>query len=189
MAHSKGLLLITLILSTAFAHDATSLASSRQAQQTKPAGALQPSPQLKPVVFADVTSAAKITWAHDNLATPEKYLIEAMGGGGAFLDYNRDGWMDIYFVNSGPTPYNKPKAAIRNALYRNNGDGTFTDVTDKSGLAGGAYGQGVACGDYNNDGYPDVYVTNYGKNALYQNNGDGTFTNVTDKAAVGDTRW
>jgi hypothetical protein len=189
MFRSKGLLLITLILSVAFARGGTGRASPRQAQQTKTAAPSQPGAQLKPVVFADVTSAAKITWAHDNLATPEKYLIEAMGGGGAFLDYNQDGWMDIYFINSGATPYNKPKTPIRNALYQNNGDGTFTDVTDKSGLAGGAYGQGVACGDYNNDGYPDVYATNYGKNALYQNNCDGTFTNVTDKAAVGDTRW
>ena len=108
---------------------------------------------LKPVVFTDVTSAAKITWSHDNLATPEKYLIETMGGGGAFLDYDQDGLMDIYLVNSGPTPYHKPKSPIRNALYRNNGDGTFTDVTLKAGVAGGGFGLGVAVGDFNNDGF------------------------------------
>jgi hypothetical protein len=144
---------------------------------------------VKPVVFTDVTSAAKITWSHDNLATPEKYLIETMGGGGAFLDYDQDGLMDIYLVNSGPTPYHKPKSPIRNALYRNNGDGTFTDVTLKAGVAGGGFGQGVAVGDFNNDGFPDIYVTNFGKNILYLNNGDGTFTDVTAKAGVAAGGW
>jgi hypothetical protein len=141
------------------------------------------------IVFTDATAAAKITWTAENLATPEKYLIETMGGGGAFLDYDSDGWMDIYLVNVGATPYHKPKTPIRNALYRNNGDGTFADVTEKAGVAGGGFGQGVAVGDFNNDDRPDIYVTNYGKNILYRNNGDGTFTDATDKAGVGDTRW
>jgi hypothetical protein len=141
------------------------------------------------VTFTDVTAAAKITWKHDNLVTPEKYFIETMGGGGAFLDYDQDGWMDIYLVNSSATEYHKPKAPIRNALYRNNGDGTFSDVTEKAGVAGRGFGQGVATGDYNNDGHPDIYITNYGKNILYRNNCDGTFTDVTDKAGVGDSRW
>ena len=142
-----------------------------------------------PVVFTDVTAAAKITWTHENLATPEKYFIETMGGGGAFLDYDRDGRMDIYLVNSGATRYHKPKTPIRNALYRNNGDGTFTDVTEKSNAAGGGFGQGVTCGDYNNDGYADIYITNFGKNVLLANNCDGTFKDVTDKARVGATGW
>jgi len=145
--------------------------------------------QTKPVVFTDVTATAKITWTHDNLATPDKYLIETMGGGGAFLDYDQDGWMDIFLVNSGPTLYHKPKSPIRNALYRNNRDGTFTDVTEKAGLAVKGFGQGVAVGDFNNDGYPDIYVTNFGNNTLYQNNCDGTFTDVTDKAGVGGSGW
>jgi len=144
---------------------------------------------LKPVVFRDVTAAAKITWTHNNLATPEKYLIETMGGGGAFLDYDQDGLMDIYLVNSGPTPFHKPASPIRNALYRNNGDGTFTDVTEKAGVAGGGFGQGVAVADVNNDGYPDIYVTNFGKNILYINNGDGTFTDATAKAGVAAGGW
>jgi hypothetical protein len=144
---------------------------------------------LKPVVFTDVTAASKITWTHDNLATPEKYLIETMGGGAAFLDYDQDGLMDIYLVNSGPTPYHKPKTAIRNALYKNKGDGTFVDVTDKAGVPGGNFGQGVAVGDFNNDGYPDIYVTGFGRNILYKNNGDGTFADVTARAGVACSGW
>jgi hypothetical protein len=152
-------------------------------------GRQKESPANKKIQFADVTAAAKITWQHDNLATPEKYLIETMGGGGAFLDYDNDGWLDIYLVNSGETPYHKPKAPIRNALYRNNRDGTFTDVTDKAGVPGKGFGMGVAVGDYDNNGFADIYVTNFGPNVLYRNNGDGTFADVTAKAGVGDPRW
>lgn len=143
----------------------------------------------KKIQLIDVTAAAKITWRHDNLATPEKYLIETMGGGGAFLDYDNDGWLDIYLVNSGETPFHKPKAPLRNALYRNNRDGTFTDVTEKAGVPGYGFGMGVAVGDYDNDGFVDIYVTNFGPNILYHNNGDGTFADVTAKAGVGDPRW
>lgn len=152
-------------------------------------GRQKESPANKKIRFVDVTTAAKITWQHDNLATPEKYLIETMGGGGAFLDYDNDGWLDIYLVNSGETPYHKPQAPIRNALYRNNRDGTFTDVTEKAGVPGKGFGMGVAVGDYNNDGFTDIYVTNFGPNILYRNNGDGTFADVTAKAGVGDPRW
>ena len=143
----------------------------------------------KKIQFVDVTAAAKITWQHDNLATPEKYLIETMSGGGAFLDYDNDGWLDIYLVNSGGTPYHKPKSPIRNALYRNNHDGTFTDMTEKAGVPGKGFGMGVAVGDYDNDGFVDIYVTNFGPNILYRNKGDGTFADVTAKAGVGDPRW
>ncbi|MCS6804639.1 MAG: CRTAC1 family protein [Acidobacteriota bacterium] len=146
-------------------------------------------PANKKIQFVEVTAAAKITWRHDNLATPEKYLIETMGGGGAFLDYDNDGWLDIYLVNSGETPFHKPKTAIRNALYRNNRDGTFSDVTEKAGVMGRGFGMGATVADYDNDGLSDIYVTNFGPNILYRNNGDGTFTDVTDKAGVGDPRW
>src|SRR3954452_1770820 len=112
-----------------------------------------------------------------------------MGPGCAFLDYDNDGWMDIFLVNSGPCDFYKPKKPIRNALYKNNRDGTFTDVTEKAGVAGGTFGMGVAAGDYNNDGYPDLFVTAYGRAILYHNNGDGTFTDVTNRAGISIPSW
>ena len=118
-----------------------------------------------------------------------KYLPESSGAGCAFFDYDQDGWMDIYLVNSGKCHFYSPAKPLRNALYRNNRDGTFTDVTEKSGVAGGGYGMGVAVGDYNNDGLPDLYVTQYGRNILYRNNGNGTFTDVTEQAGVGLAGW
>src|SRR6267154_2671517 len=110
-----------------------------------------------------------------------------MGTGVAWLDYDQDGLMDLFFVQSAATDIYKPPKPLCSALYHNNGDGTFTDVTEKSGLGGeGHYGQGVAVGDYDNDGFPDIYVTGYGRAILYHNNGNGTFTDVTEKAAVAD---
>jgi hypothetical protein len=110
-----------------------------------------------------------------------------MGTGVGWIDYDQDGLMDLYFVQSGATDIYKPAKPLRSALYHNNGDGTFTDVTEKAGVGGeGHYGQGVAVGDYDNDGYPDLYVTGYGRAILYHNNGDGTFTDVTAKAGVAD---
>ena len=117
------------------------------------------------------------------------YLPETTGAGCAFLDYDNDGWMDIYLVNSGACDFYTPPVPLRNALYRNNRDGTFTDVTEKAGVAGGGYGQGVAVGDYDADGYPDLYLTQYGRSILYHNNGDGTFTDVTAKAGVAAPGW
>jgi enediyne biosynthesis protein E4 len=134
-------------------------------------------------------SVTKIAWSHTNGKSPEKYLPETTGAGCAFLDYDNDGWLDIYFVNSGKCDFFTPAQPLRNALYRNNRDGTFTDVTEKAGVAGGGYGQGVAVGDYDGDGFPDIYVTQYGRSILYHNNGDGTFTDVTEKAGVAAPGW
>ena len=117
------------------------------------------------------------------------YLPETTGAGCGFLDYDNDGWMDLYLVNSGACDFFKPDPPLRNALYRNNRDGTFTDVTEKAGIAGGGYGQGVAVGDYDGDGFPDIYLTQYGRSILYHNNGDGTFTDVTAKAGVAAPGW
>jgi hypothetical protein len=135
-----------------------------------------------------------------NSPTPRKYLIETMPGGVALLDYNNDGLLDIFFVNAGlvqnpmslPANFHRDEPDYWNRLFRQNRDGSFTDVTRQAGLASAGntnYGMGVAVGDYDNDGYPDIYVTNFGKNILYHNNGDGTFTDVTAKAGVAAGGW
>jgi enediyne biosynthesis protein E4 len=139
------------------------------------------------VKYTDIRNAAGITFRQDSTQTEEKYYLETMGTGVGWIDYDQDGLMDLYFVQAGATNLYKPPAPLRSALYHNNGDGTFTDVTEKAGVAGeGHYGQGVAVGDFDNDGYPDLYVTGYGRAILYHNNGDGTFTDVTVKARVAD---
>ena len=143
-----------------------------------------------PVVFTEVAAKESgITWTHTNAMSPQRYLPETVGAGCAFFDYDNDGWMDIYFVNSGPSDFYTPKSPLKNALYHNNHDGTFTDVTDKAGVAGGTFGMGVSAGDYDGDGWQDLYVTAYGRNILYHNNGNGTFTDVTDKAGVAAPGW
>ena len=119
----------------------------------------------------------------------ERHLPETVGAGCAFLDYDNDGWMDIYLVNSGPADFYKPGTSLRNALYRNNQDGTFTDVTVKAGVEGGQFGMGVAAADYDSDGDTDLYVTNYGRNLLYQNRGDGTFEEVAESAGLDISGW
>ena len=140
-----------------------------------------------PVRFTDIRQTAGITFQHDNTFTAEKNYIETMGNGLGWIDYDQDGLMDLYFVQTAETEWYKPPHPLRSALYHNNGDGTFTDVAEKAGVgAEGHYGQGVAVGDYDNDGYPDLYVTGYNRGVLYHNNGDGTFTDVTAKAGVGD---
>ena len=118
-----------------------------------------------------------------------RHLPETMGAGVAFLDYDNDGWMDLYMVNSGPCDFYTPAKPVRNALYKNNRDGTFTDVTEKAGVRGGTFGMGAAAGDYDNDGWPDLFVTSYGKCILYQNNRDGTFRDVTEKAGLATPGW
>ena len=130
-----------------------------------------------------------ITWIHENAMSPSRYLPEALGPGCAFLDFDNDGWMDIFLVNSGPSDFWKPSKPVRNALYKNNRDGTFTDVTENAGVAGTYFGMGLAVGDYDNDGWPDIFVTSYGKCILYRNNHDGTFTDVTEKSGLATPGW
>jgi enediyne biosynthesis protein E4 len=142
------------------------------------------------VTFDEVSpQVSRINWTHDNAHSPDRQLPETVGAGCAFFDYDNDGWMDIYFVNSGPTDFFTPVAPLKNGLFRNNRDGTFTDVTDKAGVAGGRFGMGVAAADYDGDGNVDLYVTNYGPNILYRNNGNGTFSDVTGKAGVSAPGW
>jgi len=140
-----------------------------------------------PVRYTDVRESARITFQQDSTQTEEKYYLETMGTGVGWIDYDQDGLMDVFFVQSGATDAYKPPHPLRSALYHNNGDGTFTDVTEKAGVGGeGHYGQGVAVGDFDNDGFPDLYVTGYGRAILYHNNGNGTFTDVTAKAGLAD---
>lgn len=147
-------------------------------------GALPPNA----VQFTDITDRAGIKFRH--VASPEKkYIVESMSGGLALIDYDSDGYLDIYFVNSLTVDLVKSNGKTRSALYHNNGDGTFTDVTDKAGVADIGWGMGAAVGDYNNDGFDDLYVTCLGPNHLFKNNGNGTFTDVTQTAGVGDPRW
>ena len=146
------------------------------------------------VRFVDATADAGITFQHVDGRTGEKYLIETLGSGALFFDYDADGALDLYIVNAThiPPPVIEDASQThlpRNTLYRNNGDGTFTDVTQQAGVGDTGYGVGCAAADINNDGYPEIYVTNYGSNRLYHNNGDGTFTDVTQQAGVGDERW
>jgi hypothetical protein len=142
-------------------------------------------------LFEEIPSSVSgITWVHDNAMSADRHLPETMGPGVAFFDYDNDGWMDIFMVNSGASDFYTPKAPLKNALYRNNRNGTFTDVTDKAGVAGGKeFGMGCAIADYDNDGHPDILVTAYGRCTLYHNNGNGTFTDVTDKAGLSAPGW
>ena len=143
--------------------------------------------------FTDQTQRAGIHFIHTNGASEEKYLPETMGSGGLFFDYDNDGHLDIYLVNSGSLgspvqPYRPPDHT--NILYRNKGDGTFVDATAAAGLQQNVgYGMGCLAADYDNDGDADLYLTNFGPNQLYRNNGDGTFTDVTSHAGVADGNW
>jgi hypothetical protein len=142
----------------------------------------------RPTLFADVTARAKIDFVHTSGASPEKYMVETFGSGVAWIDYDNDGFQDLYFVNGAP--------GAANVLYRNNRDGTFSDTTaqarvDGAGAGKNAYKTGVAVGDYDGNGYLDLYVTSFGPNLLYRNNGDGTFSDVTSAAGVagGPSEW
>ncbi|HUG42807.1 MAG TPA: CRTAC1 family protein [Acidobacteriota bacterium] len=141
-----------------------------------------------PFTFVDIRETAGIRFFH-NSSPDKKYIVESMAGGVALFDYNNDGLLDIYFVNSLTVDTaNRPESS-RSHLYRNNGDGTFTDVTDEAGIGFPGWGMGVCVGDYDNDGWLDVYVTCLGPNRLFRNNGDGTFTEVGKDLGVDDDRW
>lgn len=141
------------------------------------------------IQFVDITAKAGIKWNLKALAPGAKYLIETMGGGGGFVDYNGDGLLDIYLVCYSQTPQPIGASKLQDILYRNNGDGTFTDVTASAGIANSMVGMGLTVGDYDNDGSPDLYITGYGASKLYRNNGKGTFTDVTDQAGVDNRHW
>ena len=144
--------------------------------------------QLEVVHFTDVSAEARITFKH--VSTPEKrYIVESMSGGVALIDYDNDGYLDIYFVNSLTVDMVKSNAKTKSILYHNNGDLTFTDVTEKAGVGDIGWGMGAIVADYNNDGFEDLYVTCVGPNHLLKNNGNGTFSDVTKMAGVGDPRW
>jgi enediyne biosynthesis protein E4 len=154
------------------------------------AAALLPRARAAAPLFEEIpASNSGISFVHDNAMSPQHFLPETVGPGCAFFDFDNDGWMDIYLINSGACDFYQPKKPLKNALYKNNRDGTFTDVTDKAGVGGGTFGMGCAVGDYDNDGNADLLVTSYGKSILYHNNGDGTFTDVTDKAGVATPGW
>ena len=184
---------IAAILSIALLGVRSSAAPGPQNGQAKPAA---PTPVV-PAKFVDTAASAGIHFLHQAPHTSRKYLIETMGSGVALFDCDNDGRLDLFLVNGAPYGDPTPPGTIPqktgpeywNRMYRQKSDGTFEDVTEKAGLQGIGYGMGVAVGDYDNDGYEDLYVTGYGGNRLYHNNGNCTFTDVTDKAGVGGGGW
>jgi hypothetical protein len=144
-----------------------------------------------PVIFQDATKSSGLATWHHTMGTPEKtYILETVGSGVGLLDYDNDGWLDIYLVNGSTYDALSGKMTPpRAALFHNNHDGTFTDVTAKAGVSNDRWGFGVAIADYDNDGWPDIYVSNFGKNRLYHNNHDGTFADVAEKAGVTLGNW
>jgi len=208
----RGILLSSLpafLLATTVVNVSAQEADSHQSPQTQPMGVSTGPPHAAvkdaqarpitaggfvdgaPVMFKDVTSSSGLVKFLHRSGSPEKTtILESVGSGVALLDYDNDGWLDIYLLNgSTVAALNGREAPLRAMLFHNNHDGTFTDVTEKAGVANERWGFGVAVGDYDNDGRPDIYVANFGKNRLYHNNGDGTFTDVADKAGVALGGW
>ena len=144
-----------------------------------------------PVIFQDIAAKAVLTtWKHTMGAPDKQYILDTVGSGVGLIDYDNDGWMDLYMVNgSTDAAVAGKEPAPHAALFHNNHDGTFTDVSAKAGVQNDRWGFGVAIGDYDNDGWPDIYVSNFGKNRLYHNNHDGTFTDVAEKAGVTLGNW
>jgi len=141
-------------------------------------------------IFREIPpSQSGITWVHHNGFSQQRYLPETTGAGVAIFDYNNDGWPDILFVDSGSSAFFAPDTPLHPVLYRNNGDGTFTDVSVQAGLTADLFGQGVAVADYDGDGYEDVFITGFGKCVLYHNNGNGTFTDVTSASGITPPQW
>ena len=138
------------------------------------------------IKLVDASESSGLEFVHEDGSSGKEYLVEFMGAGVALFDYDNDGWIDVYFLNGAALPGVSLRETPVNALYRNNHNGTFTDVTQLAGVGDAGYGLGMAIGDYDNDGFKDVYVTNFGPNVLFHNNGDGTFTDVTEKAGVAD---
>jgi hypothetical protein len=130
-----------------------------------------------------------VTWVHANAMSEKRYLPEAEPPGVGIFDYNNDGWMDLFLVNTGESVFFKPPKPLHHALYRNDGDGTFTDETAKAGITANLFGMGVAIDDYDGDGYQDIFITGYEKCVLYHNNGDGTFTDVTSRSGINPPGW
>ena len=165
------------------------LAQAPQVQPRPVAPSKEPAKAALPasaIQFENTIEQSKIRFKLRNSATPQRYTFETMTGGIAVFDYNNDGLLDIFFTNGAAIPsLEKSDPSYSNRLFRNNGDGTFTDVTEKAGVQGSGYSMGVAAGDYDNDGFVDLYVTGVNRNQLFHNNGDGSFTDVTEKAGVG----
>jgi enediyne biosynthesis protein E4 len=189
-----------LLTGVALVGQQSELGAEREAKKNAPkaprAEPLAP-PETVEAKFRDVTREVGVDFRNRASHTSKKYLIETMGGGVALFDYDNDGRLDLFVVNGAPLSDPTPKGTIPqktgpefwNRLYHQKADGTFEDVTEKAGLQGWGYGMGVAVGDYDNDGYPDLFVTAYGGNRLYHNNRDGTFTDVTDRAGVAGSGW
>src|SRR5262249_15013367 len=143
-----------------------------------------------PPIFREISPAESgIKWVHTNGKSIQHYLHEITGAGVAIFDYDNDGWMDILLVDSGSSVFYRPKTRLHPVLYRNNHDGTYTDVSQQAGLNADLYGQGVAIGDYDGDGFEDIFITGFGKCVLYHNNGNGTFTDVTGASGIVPTQW
>ncbi|MEW5979472.1 MAG: CRTAC1 family protein [Acidobacteriota bacterium] len=156
-------------------------------QASSASAALNVGPGLR---FSDVAARAGLDFKHVSGSAEKKYLPETFSGGVAWIDFDGDGWPDLYLVNGGRwEELLAGRRTVSNALYRNNRNGTFANVTKQAGVGGKYWGMGATVGDYDNDGWPDLYVCNYGPNLLYRNNGDGTFSDVTTAAGVGDARW